>query len=129
MFDKLINGNIYYQAASERSAKLERVFIRVPLGTGSYSYQGDLNKNGIADESEYILDPYDGEYIQTTLPTDELFPVIDLKINTRWRIEFDEYFKQTNWISTALNAISTETTYRVEENSKIIDTKKYIFLT
>ncbi len=128
LFDRFIDGNVYYQAASERTAKFERVFLRVPQGTGAFSYQGDLNNNGVADESEYIPDLFEGDFIQTTLPTDELFPVIDLKINSRWRVEFSKYFTASNWVSTALNSLSSETSFRVEENSRMLDTKKIYLL-
>ncbi|MBK7106591.1 MAG: hypothetical protein IPH62_15060 [Ignavibacteriae bacterium] len=128
LFDRFIYGNIYYNAASERTAKLEKVFIRVIEGTGTYSYQGDLNNNGIAEENEYIIDPYEGDYIQSTLPTDELFPVIDLKINSRFQIDFAKQFDQSTFINTILNSLYSETTFRIEENSKIIDTKKIYLL-
>ncbi|MCB0731422.1 MAG: hypothetical protein KDC88_10345 [Ignavibacteriae bacterium] len=124
LFDRLLEGNIYYQTSSERSAKLERVFVRVPQGTGSYSYQGDLNNNGIAEENEFVIDPYEGDFIQTTIPTDELFPVIDLKFNTRWKIEFDKYFDDSNLLNNVLSSLSSETTYRVEENSKVTEPEK-----
>ena len=128
LFDKLIDGNFYYQTASERSAKLERVFIRVPEGTGSYSYQGDLNNNGIAEESEFIPDPYEGDFIRTTVPTDELFPVIDLKLNTRWKFELKRYFKNKDFVSTVLKSLSTETIYRIEENSRVTEPEKIYLL-
>ncbi len=128
LFDRFIYGNIYYNAASERTAKLEKVFIRVIQGTGTYSYQGDLNSNGIAEENEYIIDPYEGDYIQSTLPTDELFPVIDLKINSRFQIDFAKQFDQSNLFNTILNSLFSETTFRIEENSKIEDTRKIYLL-
>ena len=128
LFDRFISGNFYYNAASERTAKYEKVYIRVIEGTGTYSYQGDLNGNGIAEENEYIIDPFNGDYIQSTLPTDELFPVIDLKINSRLQIDFAKYFNQNNFLNSIFNSIYSETTYRVEENSKIEDTKKIYFL-
>ena len=126
--ERLLTGNLYYQAATERAARLEKVFIRVPQGTGSYSYLGDLNENGIAEENEFKPDPYEGDFIQTTVPTDKLFPVIDLKLNTRWKIDFKKYFKKDNFVNTILKAITTETTYRLEENSKEKDTKKIYLL-
>ncbi|MBK8946388.1 MAG: hypothetical protein IPM32_14125 [Ignavibacteriae bacterium] len=128
LLDRFFSGNIYYNAASERSAKYEKVYIRVTQGTGMFSYQGDLNNNGIADENEYIIDPYEGDYIQTTLPTDELFPVIDLKINSRFQIDFAKQFDQSNLFNTILNSLFTETTFRIEENSKITDTRKIYLL-
>ena len=48
-------------------------------GSGSYRYLGDLNNNGIADESEFVTARFDGDFIAITVPTDQLFPwVTDL---------------------------------------------------
>ncbi len=128
LLDRLISGNLYYQAATERAARLERVFIRVPQGTGGYSYLGDLNENGIAEENEFKPDPYEGDFIQTTIPTDKLFPVIDLKFNTRWKIDFKKYFNKNNFVNSILKSLFSETTYRIEENSKESDIKKIYLL-
>ena len=128
LFDRLIDGSIYYQTSSERSAKLERVFVRVPQGTGNYSYQGDLNGNGLAEESEFVPDPYEGDFIQTTLPTDELFPVIDLKLNTRWKISFDKYITKSSFFNDILKTMNSETIYRLEENSRVADAEKIYLL-
>lgn len=126
--DGFIQGDLYYQASTEQSARLEKVFVRVPRGSGSYIYLGDLNNNGIPEENEFQLTSYDGEYIVITVPTDELFPVIDLKTNTRWRINFDRMFDGENFWSRALAAISTETAWRIEENSKEKNAKEiYLF--
>ncbi len=127
-FKRMISGNFYYQTFSQRTAKLERIFLRVPQGMGGYSYLGDLNKNGIADESEFKIDPYEGDFILTTLPTDKLFPVINLKLNTRWNINFKKYFNGNNFFEKALSLINSETTYRVEEQSRIDEQKKIYLL-
>ena len=70
---------MYYEVSTQKTAKLEKVFVRVTKGTGTYKYLGDLNNNGIGDENEFEPTTYDGDYILTTVPTQELYPVIDLK--------------------------------------------------
>lgn len=117
-FNNFIAGDLFYQASTEQSTRLEKVFVKVPRGTGSYIYLGDLNNNGIPEENEFQLTTYDGEYIVVTIPTDQLFPVIDLKTNTRWKIDFNRIITSDDFFSNALKAISTETFWRVEENSK-----------
>ncbi|MCP5061716.1 MAG: hypothetical protein GY936_04530 [Ignavibacteriae bacterium] len=128
LFKRLITGQFYYQAATERAARLERVFLRVPIGTGSHSYQGDLNENGIAEENEFIPDPFEGDFIQTTIPTDALFPVIDLKINTRWKIDFAKYFTNKSIVGNILSSLYSETAYKLEENSREEETSKIYLL-
>ncbi len=123
-----IQGDLYYQAATEQSAKLEKVFVRVPKGTGNYIYLGDLNNNGIPDENEFQLTSYDGDFVLVTTPTDQLFPVMDLKTNTRWRIDFSRIFNGQSFWGTVLKPIATETSWRVEENSKDTNTKQIYLL-
>ncbi len=119
-----ITGDLYYQAATEQTARLQKVFVKVTKGTGNYIYLGDLNNNGIPDENEFQLTAYDGNYILITIPTDKLYPVIDLKTNTRWRVDFSRAVKGDGFWSTILKPLSTETFWRVEENSNISDTKQ-----
>jgi hypothetical protein len=118
-----IVGDLYYQAATEQSAKLQKVFVKVTKGTGNYIYLGDLNNNGIADENEFQLTAYDGDYTLVTL-----YPIIDLKTNTRWRIDFSRGIKGDNLWAKILHPVSTETSLRIEENSNETDTKKIYLL-
>lgn len=119
-----VSGDLFYETTTQRAAKLEKVFVRVSQGQGNYIYLGDLNNNGLADENEFQQTNYDGNFIQTTLPTDELFPIVDFKANTRWNINFEKILTGNNWISTILSPVSTETYWRVEEKSREEDTKK-----
>ncbi|MEG8947453.1 hypothetical protein [Rosettibacter firmus] len=111
-------GDFYYQAATEQTARQEKVFLKVSKGSGNYIYLGDLNNNGIPEENEFEPTSYDGEYILVTVPTEQLFPVIDLKSYLRWTIEFDKIIKNENSFYSFLKNISTETFYRIEENNK-----------
>ncbi|MFA3781840.1 hypothetical protein ABRY23_02100 [Melioribacteraceae bacterium 4301-Me] len=123
-----IKGDLYYQASTEQTSKLQKVFVRVQQGTGNYKYLGDLNNNGIADENEFEPTIYDGDYVLVTYPTDQLYPVMNLKLNTRWKIEFADFFKEKNFWGTIFNPISTETSFRIEENSNLTDTKQIYLL-
>jgi hypothetical protein len=115
-FQRFLQTDLYYEASSQRSAKLERVFLRVQKGTGQYIYRGDLNGNGIADEFEFEPTRFEGDYILTTYPTDELFPVIDLKASARVKLDFRNLSINENF-QKLLKPFSTETYLRVEENS------------
>ncbi|MDP2365167.1 MAG: hypothetical protein Q8M94_15540, partial [Ignavibacteria bacterium] len=120
-WERLLNGDFYYEVSTQKSAKLQKVFVRVEQGTGNYTYLGDLNNNGIADENEFNPTLFDGDYIQVTLPTDELFPVIDLKTSTRWKINFSELVDVKTLIGKIVSPISSETYWRIEENSRETD--------
>jgi hypothetical protein len=117
-FERLLDGDLFYEVSTQKSAKLQRVFLRVEKGTGNFKYLGDLNSNGIADEFEFEPTVFDGDYVIITVPTDQLFPVIDLKTSTRWKIDFSVLSQNNSLLDNILNAISTETFWRIEENSK-----------
>ena len=128
-WDRFIQSDLFYETTTQRSARLERVFVIVEQGTGNYIYLGDLNNNGIADEDEFEQTIYEGDYILTTIPTDELFPVIDLKTSTRWKLDFSKLFdNDKSLLADIINPIYTETFWRVEENSRLSDTKQIYFL-
>lgn len=113
-----ITGDLYYQAATEQSSLMEKVFLKVPKGSGNYIYLGDLNYNGISEENEFQITAYEGDFILLTVPTEKLYPVIALKSNTRWRIDFNKIITGEDFWVNLLKPISTETSFRIEENSK-----------
>lgn len=117
----------FYEFANQRSAKLERVFIRVPQGTGNYLYRGDLNKNGIADENEFELTRFDGEYIVILIPGDQLVPIVDVKGSLRVRTQPARLFEQEHGtIGKILSPFSTETYIRVDEKSSDPNTRNIL---
>ncbi len=114
-----INGDLFYEASTQSTARLERVFVRVQYGEGNYKYLGDLNNNGVADEDEFVQDIYDGNYIILNVPTSKLFPVVNLKTSTRWKVNFSKILKSNRSIwAKILNPISTETVLRLDEYSE-----------
>jgi hypothetical protein len=127
-FWKPIIGDYYYEVSTQRTAKLQKVFVKVPQGQGNYIYLGDLNNNGIPDENEFEPTVYDGDYVMITVPTDQLYPIIDLKTSSKWKINFYDMFDGKNFIGKVAKIFSTETDWRVEENSQEEDYKKIYLL-
>ncbi len=127
-FNKLIIGDLYYEASTLKTAQYEKVFIKVNQGTGNYKYLGDLNNDGNAQENEFELTVYDGDYIQSTIPTEKLYPVVDLKTNTRWKIDFKNIITTQSILGKILSPVSTETFTRIDENSKEPNTMKIYLL-
>ncbi|NLT51614.1 MAG: hypothetical protein GXX85_11930 [Ignavibacteria bacterium] len=117
-FDNFASGDFFYEVSTQKTARLEKVFLRVEEGTGNYIYLGDLNNNGLPDENEFEQTIYEGDYILTVLPTDELYPIIDLKMNTRFQLEFSKLFGKFSPMQNYLGPLTTETLWRIEENSK-----------
>ena len=127
-WDPIVDGNLFYEVSTKRSARLEKVFVPVPSGTGNYKYLGDLNNNGIADEDEFEQTVYDGDFTLITIPSDELFPVIQLKTSTRWKIKYETIFDKKSFLGTILKPLSSETVWRIEENTRETDFSKIYFL-
>ncbi len=124
-----LETDLFYEVSTERASRLERVFVRVAVGSGNYKYLGDLNNNGVADENEFVPARFDGDYIATTLPSDELYPVIDLKTSARLRITPSRFLTSAgSTLIDILRAISSETYVRVEEKSSEPDLKKIYLL-
>jgi len=116
-----LQTDLLYEVSTERTSRLQRVFLNVPYGQGNYEYLGDLNENGVQDEEEFELTRYEGDYVLLTLPTDELFPVIDLKSSLRVRLRPHRFIEEESraplWKS-LLRALSTESFVRIDEKSE-----------
>lgn len=120
-FNGGLESEMLYEVSTERTSRLQRVFLNVPWGQGNYEYRGDLNGNGVQDEEEFEPTRFEGDYVLLTIPTDELFPVIDLKTSLRLRLRPDRMLKDEAapplW-QDVLRALSGETFVRVEEKSE-----------
>ena len=129
-FNSFVTADLFYNVTSERTAKIEKLFVLVPIGQGNYIYLGDLNGNGIQDENEFQLVNYDGNYIKLNVPTDQLFPTVDLKTSLRVYIKPSRYFylTGTGFFADLFNNTSTETYIKVDEKSKDPNTDNIYFL-
>jgi hypothetical protein len=124
-WQRALDSDLLYEFSRERSAAMKRVFVRVPRGTGNYSYKGDLNQNGVADEGEFEQTRFDGEYVAIYVPSDQFVPVLDLRTGLRMRFTPSKLFPQpTNALEKVLASISTETVARVEEKSSEADARR-----
>ncbi len=130
-FSQGIDLDAFYEAAAQRTAKLERVFYKVRKGEGQYVWV-DANGNGIVDldnENEFKPDRYDGEYVALTLNSDELIPVVNLKISSRLKLTPSRFLtEQRSFFQKIISNISTETFARVEERSTEKNTDAIYFL-
>lgn len=130
-FSRGLDIDLFYDAATQRTAKLERIFYKVRKGEGHYIWV-DNNGNDIADlndENEFKPDRYDGEYIALTLNSDMLIPIINLKTSARIRLNPERFINSpTSTFERLITTISTETFFRIEERSQEIDTRKIYLL-
>ena len=105
------------------------MFLQVAKGSGNYRYLGDLNGNGIADESEFEQTRFDGDYVAFYLPGDQLVPVSDLKTGFRVRFQPSRLLQRpSSLLERIVRSISTETVVRIEERSTDPDTRQIYLL-
>lgn len=79
----LFEGEIFYEANTQRRALLEEAYIEVGPEIGQYVWD-DLNNDGVRQVDEFFpeVSINEGTYIRQFLPNDDLLPVVDL--NTRF---------------------------------------------
>ncbi len=128
-WNRALETDLFYEVSTQRSSRLERVFVRVAKGTGNYQYLDDLNHNGVADENEFAQARFDGDYVVLSIPTDQLYPIIDLQTSLRLRLTPARVLTnpREGW-EKALAALSTETYVRAGEKSTERDLKQIYLL-
>ena len=114
------NTNLFYKVSSERTARQEVVFIAVPIGTGNYKYIGDINRNGLQDENEFVLTSFDGDYIKILRPTDQLFPTTDLQSSASLNLVPSRFLASMSdgIFKSFVNNITSDSYVSVSEKSK-----------
>jgi hypothetical protein len=128
-FKSGVECNLFYETSKENSAIFQRIYLRVEKGQGNYKYLGDLNNNGIADESEFAQVKYDGDFIPISIKTDQYTPVTDLKTSFRLRISPQRFLlRPSNIFETVLNAISSESYIQINEINKDKESKNIFLL-
>ncbi len=123
--ENAIQTDWLYEATTQRSAKAERIFVKVPQGTGNYIYIGDRDSNGIRNDADFEQTRFDGDYIVTSFPSEALYPVIDLRTNVRVKILYGALFEKELPV---LSKISSESYFRIEEKNSTPHTSDIYFL-
>ena len=87
-WNRFIDTQLLYDANTERRALLQEAFIEVGPELGQYVWI-DLNDDGVQQVDEFFPEqsPNEGAFIKQLVPSEELFPVIALRV--RWRTVVD----------------------------------------
>lgn len=112
------NGQLFYEANTERRALLQEAYIEVGPELGQYVWI-DSNEDGVQQIDEFFpeLSPNEGQFVRQFLPSDNLFPVIDLK--ARFRNEFKplKFLGDSESIDRFLSNIRFRSRIDISENS------------
>ena len=123
-----IESDWFYEVTTGRTAKIDRIFQRVPKGTGTHIYIGDINGNRIIDYPDFQPSRFDGEFILFLLPAGDVVPSVDIKTSSRVRINLRRIFTSGSLISRILAELSTETYFKINEQSTDPDRSKLYLL-
>ncbi|MBI5464157.1 MAG: hypothetical protein HY966_04300 [Ignavibacteriales bacterium] len=127
--DRSIETDLFYEFSNQRSARMERIFVRVQKGTGTYRYKGDVNGNGQPDDNEFEQTRFDGDYVAVYVPGETLVPVLDVKASLRLRLTPSRLIRfPATAMEKLLTLFSSETYARVDEKSTEEDEKQIYLL-
>jgi hypothetical protein len=83
----LFFGQFLYDVSTQRRALLQETYIEVGPEIGQYTWE-DSNGDGIQQVDEFFpeLSPNEGTFIKQFVPSDELYPIIDLRTRLQHRV-------------------------------------------
>lgn len=117
-FDHAIDLDALYDVQTQQAARVQRVFVQVPYGQGQYIWI-DRDSNGVRTEDEFRLTTAgDGNYVRLDLPTDQLYPVINLSSSARVRLTPTKFFAAGTGPSRLFAPLTSETYLRLDEQSQ-----------
>ncbi|MEP1152000.1 MAG: hypothetical protein ABJH08_09775 [Balneola sp.] len=122
-------GNFLYEVNTQRQALLQETFIEVGPEIGQYVWD-DVNNDGVEQLDEFFLEltPNEGTYIRQFLPSDELFPVVDLKVRFRNELHPFGYLDGEEGVNAFLNQIVLRSRFDIAENSTTNNLSDVYFL-
>ncbi|MEX0720414.1 MAG: hypothetical protein WD059_07080 [Balneolaceae bacterium] len=114
--NEFIDGEVFYQANTQRQAVLQETYVRVGSASGQYVWR-DTNEDGVQQVDEFFqeVSPNEGLYIRRFLPSDELFPVVFLNLRTKHNNKPFQFITsdEDNWLS----GINLRSRIDISENS------------
>lgn len=97
---EFIKGTFFYETNTERKALLQETYIEVGPDLGLFVWI-DENNDGVQQLGEFFpeISPNEGTFIRQFLPSDELFPIIELNLRLRNTIKlFRAFTGSKSWL-------------------------------
>lgn len=130
MAENLIDGELIYEANTERKALLQETYIEAGPELGQFVWI-DENDDGIQQVDEFFpeVTPNEGSFIRQFVPSDELLPVVDVSLRSRNDIEvgklFNLLFGEEN---NRFNYLILNSFFEISETSREENISKVYFL-
>ncbi len=129
-FGRAIDASWFYEAQTERTPKLQEIYVRTGPELGQFVWT-DFNQDGAIQIDEFIPEttPNEGNYVKTFVPSDTLFAIIGVQARLRLAVDPAKVWKQApGGLRGALAKVSARTTLEVLEKSQRQDLKDIYLL-
>ncbi|MEZ4700267.1 MAG: hypothetical protein R2834_08060 [Rhodothermales bacterium] len=117
---RVVDVNLRYEAATERTPTLQEIYIRTGPELGQFVWE-DTNQDGAIQIDEFLPErtPNEGTYVLTYVPSDSLSSVIGVGARLRLRLDPAKAWRRAGaaW-QRALAQVSTQTTIDLSEKSR-----------
>ncbi len=122
------DGSLLYEVNTQRQALLQETYIEVGPEIGQFVWD-DLNGDGVEQLDEFFpeLTPNEGTYIRQFIPSDDLLPVVNLKV--RFQNEFQPFaFFEEEGLTGFFRQWIFGSRFDISENSTTSDLSDIYFL-
>lgn len=116
---RAVQGNVFYEVVTERTPLLQETYVRTGPEIGQFVWE-DFNGDGIRQVDEFIPErtPFEGTYVRTFLPSDELEGVINLQTRLRLDVSPSQLWSQPETVlQRVLSEVYSQTTVEIAEKS------------
>lgn len=114
---------VFYEAGSGQEPKKEYAFLEVAPGTGTYTYAGDYNGNGVKDLDEFEIAAFSDQanYVKIFLPTNEYVRTRNNQFSNSLSINPAAWYASRPGKGKFISRFSNQTSYRTENRLQLDD--------
>jgi hypothetical protein len=127
---RAIQTNLFYEALTEKTPVLQETYVRTGTEIGQFVWE-DANGDGIRQIDEFLPErtPFEGTYVRTFLPSDDLESVINVQARVRLTIDPRLVFRRPSLLwKKILSRVTSQTILEVADKSTRSDATSMYFL-
>ena len=127
---RAVQTNLFYEALTEKTPLLQETYVRTGTEIGQFVWE-DANGDGIRQVDEFLPErtPFEGTYVRTYLPSDELESVVNIQARLRLTVDPRLVFRQAEGtLKNILSKVTSLTILEVADKSTRDDATSMYFL-